>query len=178
MRVEPPPSPPSASRLPVEVTTADGARAWPALVDQGAQLVLTCDTGIAAHEAVAYAQQREVFGKTLMGFQVTRHKLVEMATKITVAREFNYRVAAKMQAGENVVTEVSMAKNFACEVCDQVVYDAVQIHGGYGYIQDFPVERLYRDAKITQLYEGTSEVQKMVIAGNLLKEECQYQEYA
>jgi acyl-CoA dehydrogenase len=122
---------------------------------------------VAYEESVKYAQSRQVFGKPVTGFQVTRHKLVDMATKITIAREFNYRVAARMQAGENVVTEVSMAKNFACEVCDRVVYDAVQIHGGYGYAREYLVERLYRDARILSIGGGTTEIMKEIISKTL-----------
>ncbi len=140
---------------------------------QGERLVMAVEAHevaqMAYEESVKYAKERQAFGKSLTGFQVTRHKLVDMATKINVAREFNYRVAAKMQAGENVVTEVSMAKNFACEVSDKVTYDAVQIHGGYGYTTDYPVERAWRDAKLCTIGEGTSEIQRMVIAREILK---------
>ncbi len=122
---------------------------------------------IAYEESLRYAQTRQAFGKSLTGFQVMRHKLVDMATKITAAREFNYRVAAKMEAGENVVTEVSMAKNFACEVCDRVVYDAVQIHGGYGYAREYLVERLYRDARILSIGGGTTEIMKEILSKTL-----------
>jgi acyl-CoA dehydrogenase len=119
---------------------------------------------IAYEESVKFAQDRQVFGKPVTGFQVTRHKLVDMATKITIARDFNYQVAARMQAGEDVVTEVSMAKNFSCEVCDRVVYDAVQIHGGYGYAREYLVERLYRDARILSIGGGTTEIMKEIIS--------------
>jgi acyl-CoA dehydrogenase len=122
---------------------------------------------IAYEESLRYAQTRQAFGKPLTGFQVTRHKLVDMATKIAAAREFNYRLAARMQAGEDVVTEVSMAKNFACEVCDKVVYDAVQIHGGYGYAREYLVERLYRDARILSIGGGTTEIMKEIISKTL-----------
>ncbi len=122
---------------------------------------------IAYEESLKYAQTRMAFGKALTGFQVTRHKLVDMATKITIAREFNYRVAAKLQAGENIVTEVTMAKNFACEVCDRVVYDAVQIHGGYGYAREYLVERLYRDARILSIGGGTTEIMKEILSKTL-----------
>ncbi len=122
---------------------------------------------IAYEESLRYAQTRHAFGKPLTGFQVTRHKLVDMITKITAAREFNYRVAARMEAGENMVTEVSMAKNFACEVCDQVVYDAVQIHGGYGFAREYLVERLYRDSRIFSIGGGTTEIMKEVISKTL-----------
>jgi len=122
---------------------------------------------IAYEESLKYAQARHVFGKPLTGFQVTRHKLVDMATRATIAREFNYRVAAKLQAGEDVTTEVSMAKNFACEVCDQVVYDAVQIHGGYGYAREYLVERLYRDSRILSIGGGTTEIMKEIMSKTL-----------
>lgn len=122
---------------------------------------------IAYEESVRYAQTRHAFGRPLTGFQVTRHKLVDMATKIAAAREFNYRLAARMENGENVVTEVSMAKNFSCEVCDKVVYDAVQIHGGYGYAREYLVERLYRDARILSIGGGTTEIMKEIIAKTL-----------
>ncbi len=95
---------------------------------------------LALEESIQYAKTREAFGTTLSGFQVVRHKLVDMATKVEVAKEFNYRVAAMMDAGKDATREVSMAKNFACEVCDKVVFDAVQIHGGYGY-RGYVVER-------------------------------------
>ena len=122
---------------------------------------------IAYEESLRYAQTRQAFGKPLTGFQVTRHKLVDMATQIAAAREFNYRLAARMEAGENVVTEVSMAKNFSCEVCDKVVYDAVQIHGGYGYAREYLVERLYRDARILSIGGGTTEIMKEIISKTL-----------
>jgi len=119
---------------------------------------------LALNESIKYAKEREAFGKTISGFQVTRHKLVDMATKVRVAKEFNYRVAAKMDAGQDVTLDVSMAKNFACEVCDKIVYDAVQIHGGYGYAREYPVERLYRDARILSIGGGTTEIMKEIIS--------------
>ncbi|MFM1921195.1 MAG: hypothetical protein RLZZ303_2829 [Candidatus Hydrogenedentota bacterium] len=111
-----------------------------------------------------YAQQREAFKRSLTGFQVTRHKLVDMATLVTVAREFNYRVAAKIQAGEYPVAEVSMAKNFACDVADKVCYEAVQLHGGYGYAREYVVERLYRDTRLLPIGGGTREIMKEIIS--------------
>jgi acyl-CoA dehydrogenase len=117
--------------------------------------------------AFDYAREREAFGRPLAGFQVTRHKLVDMATQVTIAREFNYRVAAMMEAGEYPVAEVSMAKNFACDVADKVCYDAVQLHGGYGYAREYLVERLYRDTRILSLGGGTTEIMKEIIAKQL-----------
>jgi len=119
---------------------------------------------LALNESIKYAKEREAFGKPISGFQVTRHKLVDMATKVRVAKEFTYRVAAKMEAGQDVTLDVAMAKNFACEVCDKVVYDAVQIHGGYGYAREYAVERLYRDARILSIGGGTTEIMKEIIS--------------
>ena len=119
---------------------------------------------LALEESVKYAKTREVFGRTLSGFQVTRHKLVDMATRIEAAKQFNYRVAAKMEAGLDAIRDVSMAKNFACEVCDRVVFDAVQIHGGYGYAREYLVERLYRDSRILSIGGGATEIMKEIIS--------------
>ena len=119
---------------------------------------------LALEESVKYAKTREAFGRTLSGFQVTRHKLVDMATRIEAAKQFNYRVAAKMEAGLDAIRDVSMAKNFACEVCDRVVFDAVQIHGGYGYAREYLVERLYRDSRILSIGGGATEIMKEIIS--------------
>lgn len=118
---------------------------------------------VAYEEALRHARTRQAFGRPLAGFQVTRHKLADMATRITAAREFTYRVAAKIAAGEYPVAEVSMAKNFACETCDKVVYDAVQLHGGYGYSREFKVERLYRDTRLLSIGGGTTEIMNEII---------------
>lgn len=119
---------------------------------------------LALEESIKYAKQRQAFGKPLKGFQVTRHKLVDMATLVEASREFTYRVAAKMNAGQNQVKEISMAKNFACQVSDKVTYDAVQIFGGYGYMREYMVERLYRDNRILSIGGGTTEIMKEIIA--------------
>jgi len=119
---------------------------------------------LAFEEALAYARQREAFGKPLVGFQVIRHKLVDMATLVDVSREYTYRVAARMDNGLDQVKEVSMAKNFACNTSDRVTYDAVQILGGYGYMRGNVVERLYRDNRILSIGGGTTEIMKEVIA--------------
>jgi len=118
---------------------------------------------VAYEKALEYANTRRAFGRPLVGFQVTRHKLADMATRVAAARAFNYDVAAKVQAGEYPVTEVSMAKNFACEVCDRVAYDAVQLHGGYGCAREYMVERLYRDTRILSIGGGTTEVMNEII---------------
>jgi acyl-CoA dehydrogenase len=119
---------------------------------------------IAWEEAMAYAGQRQAFGRNIAGFQVTRHKLVDMATRIDVAREYTYRCAALMQAGKNPIKEVAMAKNFAVEVCEEVTREAVQIFGGMGYMRESVVERLYRDAKLLSIGGGTTEIMKELIA--------------
>jgi len=131
--------------------------------------------GVMAHAAAElayelsrdYVKQREAFGRPISGFQVTRHKLVDMATLVTAAKTFNYQVAARMQAGEYPVTEVSMAKNFACDVVDRVCYDAVQLHGGYGYAREYVVERLYRDTRLLSIGGGTREIMKEIIGKQL-----------
>ena len=119
---------------------------------------------MALEESLKYANERESFGRLLSGFQVTRHKLVDMATLVEASREFVYRVAAKIDAGKNQVKEISMAKNFACMVSDKVTYDAVQIHGGFGYMREYLVERLYRDNRILSIGGGTQEIMKEIIS--------------
>jgi len=119
---------------------------------------------IALEESLAYVKERQAFGRRVAQFQVTRHKLAEMATEIEASREFTYRVAAKIQAGENCIREVSMAKNFSTRVADRVTYDAVQLFGGAGYMRGTVVERLYRDNRILSIGGGTYEIMNEVIA--------------
>jgi acyl-CoA dehydrogenase len=119
---------------------------------------------LALEASLEYTREREAFGRPLTGFQVTRHKLVDMATQVEVSREFTYRVAAKMDAGLDQIKEISMAKNFACGVSDKVTYDAVQMFGGYGYMRGYLVERLYRDNRILSIGGGTTEIMKEIIA--------------
>ncbi|MEW5723145.1 MAG: acyl-CoA dehydrogenase family protein [Thermodesulfobacteriota bacterium] len=123
---------------------------------------------LALERSLEYAKVREAFGKTLLGFQVTRHKLVDMALLVEISREYTYRVAARIGAGLDAVTEVSMAKIFATQVCDQVCHQAVQIHGGYGYMREFGIERLYRDSRILSLGGGTTEIMKEIISKRIL----------
>ena len=119
---------------------------------------------MALEAAQGYVKARQTFGKPLIGFQVTRHKLVDMATLVEVAREFTWRVAARIDAGIDQIKAVSMAKNFACSVSDRVTYDAVQLFGGYGYMRGHLVERLYRDNRILSIGGGTTEVMKEIIS--------------
>lgn len=119
-------------------------------------------------EAFNYSQEREQFGRPIVDFQATQFKLAEMATDIDAARLLTYRAAWQIAQGGNPAKEASMAKLFASRVAREVANEALQIHGGYGFIKEYPVERFYRDAKITELYEGTSEIQRLIIARALL----------
>jgi len=122
----------------------------------------------AAYElALAYAQERTAFGKTLMQQQAVAFKLADMATQIDAARLLVHRAASLRDNEQPCLTEASMAKLFASEMAERVCSDAIQIHGGYGYLQDFPVERIARDVRVCQIYEGTSDIQRLVISRSL-----------
>ncbi len=147
----------------VAMSTLDGGR-----IGVAAQAI-----GIARaamEESIRYAKERQAFGQPIGQFQAIQWMLANMATEIDAARLLTLRAAATKDAGQRYTTEAAMAKLFASEVAMRAVKDAVQVHGGYGYLADFPAERHYRDAKITEIYEGTSEVQRLVIAQGLLKE--------
>jgi alkylation response protein AidB-like acyl-CoA dehydrogenase len=118
----------------------------------------------AFEHAVAYARERETFGQKIIEHQAIAFKLAEMKTSISVARQMYLHAADLRDRGEKCVEEAAMAKLFASEMAERVCSDAIQIHGGYGYLQDFPVERIYRDVRVTQIYEGASEIQKLVIS--------------
>jgi butyryl-CoA dehydrogenase len=119
----------------------------------------------AAFEAARdYALDRESFGVKLVEHQAVAFRLADMATKIEVARQMVLHAAAMRDAGLPALKEASMAKLFASEMAERVCSDAIQIHGGYGYVADFPVERIYRDVRVCQIYEGTSDIQRLVIA--------------
>ncbi len=122
----------------------------------------------ALDETVKYVQEREQFGRPIAKFQGLQWEIAEMATKVEAARNLVYKAAKTKDEGKRFSKEAAMAKYYTSEVASYVANKAVQLHGGYGYIKDYPVERLMRDAKITEIYEGTTEVQKMVIAGSLL----------
>ncbi|MDD9876928.1 MAG: acyl-CoA dehydrogenase family protein [Magnetovibrio sp.] len=124
----------------------------------------------ALRAARAYAMDRETFGKPIIEHQAVAFKLAEMATGVEAGRQLMLNAARLKVAGQPCLKEASMAKLFASEMAERVCSDAIQIHGGYGYLSDFPVERLYRDARVCQIYEGTSEVQKLVIS-RAIKEE-------
>ena len=125
----------------------------------------------ALDEALSYAQERIQFDKTISSFQAIQHKLAEMATEIEAARALVYDVALSLDQGKEKSSKRSaMAKLFASDVAMRATYQAVQIFGGYGYLRNYPVEKMMRDAKITQIYEGTNQIQKNIIALNLIKE--------
>lgn len=123
----------------------------------------------AIDETVKYTQERKQFGRSISKFQNTQFQLADMQTKVDAARLLVYRAACLKDAKLPYSVEAAMAKLYAAEVAMEVTTKAVQLHGGYGYTRDYPVERMMRDAKITEIYEGTSEVQKMVISANMLK---------
>lgn len=117
-----------------------------------------------------YAQQREQFGKPIFEQQAIQHMLAEMSMLIEVLRSITYRVAWMTDQKMRVVKEAAIAKLFGSEVYNKIADLAVQIHGGLGYMKDYPIERFYRDARITKIYEGTSEIQRNIIANELRKE--------
>jgi alkylation response protein AidB-like acyl-CoA dehydrogenase len=131
---------------------------------------LSVGTAQGAYDAaLRYSKQRKQFGRPISEFQAIQNKLADMATEIDAARLLTYRAAWKKDQGESVNKESAMAKLFASEVAVRSANEAVQIHGGYGFIKDYPVEKFYRDAKLCTIGEGTSEIQRMVIARQLLK---------
>ena len=113
--------------------------------------------------ALAYARERTSFGQPIFQHQAVQFKLADMATQIEAARQMIRHAAALKDAGRPCLKEAAMAKLFASEMAERVCSDAIQVHGGYGYVSDFPVERIYRDVRVCQIYEGTSEVQKILI---------------
>ena len=123
----------------------------------------------ALERTIAYVKERKQFGRTIGQFQNTQFQLADMATKVEAAKNLVYKAAIAKATQKTYSVEAAMAKLYAAEVAMEVTTKAVQLHGGYGYIREYDVERMMRDAKITEIYEGTSEVQRMVISGSLLK---------
>ena len=117
--------------------------------------------------ALKYAHERVTFGKTIFEHQAVNFRLADMATQIEAARQLVWHAASMRDAGRPCLKEASMAKLFASEMAEKVCTDAIQIHGGYGYVNDFPVERIYRDVRVCQIYEGASDIQRMVIGRSL-----------
>jgi hypothetical protein len=141
------------------------------ILDGGRIGIAALATGIAQgalEQAIAYARTRQQFGQAIAGFQAVQWMIADSAVEIDAARLLVRRAAAMRQAGEDVNMASAMAKLYASETALRVVDRAVQIHGGYGYVKDYPVERAYRDAKLTTIGEGTSEIQRLVIARHLI----------
>ncbi len=141
-------------------------------LDSGRIGVAAQATGIAQgalDEAIKYAKQRVQFGKPIASFQAISFMLADMATKVEAARLLTYQAAFKRANGMPYAKEAAMAKMFASDAAMEVTTNAVQVFGGYGFSREYPVERMMRDAKITQIYEGTNQAQRMVIAGNILR---------
>ena len=143
------------------------------ILDGGRVSIAALSIGMAqgAYDAaLKYSKIRKQFGRPISEFQAIQHKLVDMATAIDAARLLNYRAAAMLDRGQRVTKESAMAKLFASEAAVRIADEAVQIYGGYGFIKDYPVEKFYRDVKLCTIGEGTSEIQRLVIARQLLKD--------
>ncbi len=143
------------------------------ILDGGRVSIAALSIGMAqgAYDAaLKYAKLRKQFGRPISEFQAIQHKLVDMATKIDASRLLTYRAATMLDAGKRVTRESAMAKLFSSEAAVWIANEAVQIHGGYGFIKDYPVEKFYRDVKLCTIGEGTSEIQRLVIARQLLKD--------
>ncbi|MEK7284143.1 MAG: acyl-CoA dehydrogenase family protein, partial [Acidobacteriota bacterium] len=151
----------------------DGFKIAMATLDGGRIGIAAQAIGIASaalEESLSYSRSREAFGRPIADFQAIQWKLADMATEIDAARLLAHRAAWARDHQERCSLETSMAKLFASEACMRAAKEGVQIHGGYGYINEYTVERLFRDAKITEIYEGTSEVQRLVISKEILRE--------
>ena len=123
----------------------------------------------ALETTINYVKERKQFGRSIAQFQNTQFQLADMATKVEAAKLLVYKAAVAKATQKSYSFEAAQAKLYAAEVAMEVTTKCVQLHGGYGYIKEYDVERMMRDAKITEIYEGTSEVQRMVISGSLLK---------
>jgi len=150
----------------------EGFKIAMSLLDGGRIGIAAQGVGIAQRvfdESVSYSLQREQFGGPIADKQAIQFMLADMATGLSAARLLLYRAATMKDKGQNVSKEASIANLFASELAMKSAWAGVQIHGGYGYVKEYPVERFFRDAKITEIYEGTSQIQRVVIASNLLK---------
>jgi len=147
------------------------------VLDGGRISIAALSLGMAqgAYEAALnYSKQRKQFGRAISDFQAIQHKLADMATDIDASRLLTQRAAWMKDSGQNVNKESAMAKLFASETAVRVSDEAVQVHGGYGFLKDYPVEKFYRDVKLCTIGEGTSEIQRLVIARQLLNTERQH----
>jgi butyryl-CoA dehydrogenase len=161
---------PARNRLGEE---GDGFKIAMSTLDGGRIGIASQALGIARaafEEAVAYAKERKAFGQVISQFQAIQFMLADMATELDAARLLTHRAATLKDRGVRHSAESAMAKLFASEMCERVTSKALQIHGGYGYVKEFDVERHWRDSRITEIYEGTSEIQRVVIAASVLKD--------
>jgi butyryl-CoA dehydrogenase len=160
---------PAANRVGNE---GDGYKIALSTLDGGRIGIASQAVGIAQgafEEALKYSQQRMAFGQPISNFQAIQFMLADMATEIDAARLLARKAAWKQDSGARFSMEAAIAKLFASEMATRVTHKAIQVHGGYGYSREYPVERMYRDARITEIYEGTSEIQRLVIAAWVLK---------
>lgn len=158
---------PLADRLGEE---GSGYRTTMSLLSEGRVAIAAIAVGVAGaalDAAVRYAKEREAYGRPIFELQAVNFDLADMATRVEIARQYTTHAARLCVAGVPCAKEASMAKLFASEIAEKVCSDAIQIHGGYGYVNDFPVERYYRDVRVTKIYEGTSHVQKLIIGRQL-----------
>jgi butyryl-CoA dehydrogenase len=161
---------PAKNRLGEE---GDGFKVAMATLDGGRIGIASQALGIARaafEEAIAYAKERKAFGQVISQFQAIQFMLADMATELDAARLLTLRAATLKDEGVRHSTESAMAKLYASEMCERVTSKALQIHGGYGYVKEFDVERHWRDSRITEIYEGTSEIQRVVISASVLKD--------
>ena len=147
----------SVTSAPLATSTQRGGAALGVGIAQGAY-----------EAALKYSKQRKQFGRFISEFQAIQHKLADMATEIEAARLLTLRAAWLKDSGQPARREASMAKLFATEAATWVTHQAIQVHGGYGYVKEYAVERYYRDARVMEIYEGTSDVQRMIIGRELL----------
>jgi butyryl-CoA dehydrogenase len=141
------------------------------ILDAGRVTVASQSLGAAKgalDEAIKYSKERVQFGRPIANFQNTQFTIADMATKVEAARQLVYSAANKLDNHQKVTTEAAMAKYFASETAVEVANKSLQIHGGYGYMKEYAIERIYRDARILPIYEGTSEIQKLVISRNVM----------
>ncbi|MBF0371852.1 MAG: acyl-CoA dehydrogenase family protein [Alphaproteobacteria bacterium] len=163
-------------RIPAELrlgAEGDGYRIALANLEGGRIGIASQSVGMARsalEAAIAYAKERRTFGRAIAEHQAVAFRLADMATRIEAARQLVLNAATLRDAGRPCLKEASMAKLFASEMAERVCSDAIQIHGGYGYLEDFPVERIWRDVRVCQIYEGTSDIQRLVISRAILAE--------
>jgi alkylation response protein AidB-like acyl-CoA dehydrogenase len=160
---------PVANRLGAE---GQGYKIALTALDGGRVGIAAQATGIAQgafEQAVAYAKQRQAFGHPIANFQAIQFMLADMATEIDAARLLVRKAVWKQDSGARFSLEASIAKLFASEMATRVTHKAMQIHGANGYSREYPVERMYRDARVTEIYEGTSEIQRMIIGSSMVR---------